>query len=232
MSAHEAADGARRGTPDDGEIVSYQQWGADFFAEAVSGERILGAVNNIAGQPIDFGPIGVGPGKLAKVRAYGEIGAAAAQRLEGTEISYRVELPVSLTFELNLQVETHTFHAELLVPLTLTARAVEGVRVFIAVTPPHHSEVLVEVRAEGIRASIMQRVANIEGELRRFVARYVAREVSKPHIEAARVIDVAAAIDRAWAHISPEPTTRAVTDDLNEALEAEIRENEETFLEM
>jgi hypothetical protein len=223
---------ARPDPPGDDQIVSYQQWGADFFAEAVSGERILGAVNNIAGQPIDFGPIGVGPGKLAKVRAFGEIGAASAVRLDAPEITYRVELPVALTFELNLQVETHTFHAELLVPLTLTARAVEGVRVFIAVTPPHHSEVLVQVRAEGIRASIMQRVANIEGELRRFVARYVAREVSKPHIEAARVIDVAAAIDRAWAHISPEPASRAVTDDLNEALEAEIRENEETFLEM
>lgn len=218
--------------PEEAEFVSYQQWGADFFAEAVSGERILGAVDNIAGQPIDFGPIGVGPGKIAKVRAYGAIGSATAERLETHEISYRVELPVELTFELNLQVETHTFHADLLVPLTLTARAVEGVRVFIEVVPPHSAEVQVRVQADGIRASIMQRVANIEGELRRFVSRYVAREVSKPHIESARLIDVAAAIDRAWAHLSPEPTQRAVTDDLNEALETEIRENEDTFLEM
>jgi hypothetical protein len=214
------------------ELVSYEQWGADFFAEAVSGERILGAVNNIAGQPIDFGPIGVGPGKIAKVRAFGAIGAATAERVEAQEITYRVELPVDLTFELNLQVETHTFHAELLVPLTLRARAVEGVRVFIDITPPRSSEVQVRVQAEGIRASIMQRVANVEGELRRFVARYVAREVSKPHIEDARMIDVAAAIDRAWAHISPEPARHAVTDDLNDALESEIRDNEDTFLEM
>jgi hypothetical protein len=219
-------------TPGKSDFVSYQQWGADFFAEAVSGERILGAVNTIAGQPIDFGPIGVGPGKIAKVRAYGAIGSAAAERVEGAEIAYRVELPVDLTFELDLQVETHTFHADLLVPLTLKARAAEGVRVYIEVVPPRSSEVQVRVQAEGIRASIMQRVANIEGELRRFVARYVAREVSKPHIESARLIDVAAAIDRAWAAISPAPTKRAVTDDLNEALETEIRENEETFLEM
>ena len=218
--------------PVDGEFVSYHQWGADFFAEAVSGGRILGAVNSIAGQPIDFGPIGVGPGKIAKVRAYGAIGSATAERVDTDDITYRVELPVDLTFELNLQVETHTFHADLLVPLTLTARALDGVRVYIDVTPPHSSDVQVQVQAEGIRASIMQRVANIEGELRRFVARYVAREVSKPHIEAARMIDVAAAIDRAWATISPEPTKRAVTDDLNEALESEIRENEDTFLEM
>lgn len=214
------------------ELVSYEQWGADFFAEAVSGERILGAVNNLAGQPIDFGPMGVGPGRIAKVRAFGAIGAATAERVEGPEITYRVELPVELTFELNLQVETHTFHAELLVPLVLRARAVRGVRVLIDVTPPHSSEVQVRVQAEGIRASIMQRVANVEGELRRFVARYVAREVSKPHVEAARLIDVAAAIDRAWAHISPEGTRHTVAEDLNEALETEIRENEDTFLEM
>jgi hypothetical protein len=223
--------------PGEHEFVSYHQWGADFFAEAVSEERILGAVNNIAGQPIDFGPIGVGPAKLAKVRAYGAIGSARAARLDEPDISYRVELPVDLTFELNLQVETHTFHAELLVPLTLTARAVGGVKVFIDVAPPRSSEVQVQVQAEGIRASIMQRVANVEGELRRFVARYVAREVTKPHIAAARLIDVAGAIDRAWASISPEPRRGssirgAVTEDLNEALEVEIRENEETFLEM
>jgi hypothetical protein len=203
-----------------------------FFAEAVSRERILGAVDNLAGQPIDFGPIGVGPGKIAKVRAYGAIGSAAAEPIEGDGISYRVELPVDLTFELDLQLETHTFHADLLVPLTLTARAVEGVRVYIEVAPPRSSDVQVRVRAEGLRASIMQRVANIEGELRRFVARYVAREVTKPHIQAARLIDVAAAIDRAWASLSPQATKSAATDDLNEALESEIRENEDTFLEM
>jgi hypothetical protein len=233
VRADEPDPGRPTGQPaGEGGFVSYEEWGADFFAEAVSGERILGAVNHIAGQPIDFGPIGVGPGKIAKVRAYGAIGAATAERVDAAEISYRVELPVDLTFELDLQVETHTFHAELLVPLTLTARALEGVRVYIAVTPPHSSEVQVRVQAEGIRASIMQRVANVEGELRRFVSRYVAREVAKPHIEEARLIDVAAAIDRAWAHISPAPAQRAVTDDLNEALESEIRENEDTFLEM
>lgn len=218
--------------PSEDEFVSYEQWGLDFFAEAVSEDRILGAVNNIAGQPIDFGPIGVGPGKIAKVRAYGEIGAATASRLDGPLIAYRVELPVSLTFELNLQVETHTFHAELLVPLTLTARAVEGVRIFITIDPPRSSDIGVSVRAEGIRASIMQRVANVEGELQRFVAKYVARETSKPHIEEARVIDVSGAIDKAWGSIAPKATKSTVVEDFNEAFEQEIRENEETFLEM
>lgn len=214
------------------EFVSYQQWGADFFAEAVSEARILGAVNAIAGQPIDFGPMGVGPAKLAKVSAFGQIGEARASSLDRSEIAFRVELPIDLTFELDLQVETHTFHAGLLVPLELTARAASGVRIYIEVRPPRASEVQVHVQAEGLRASIMQRVANVEGELRRFVARYVARELTKPHVEKARTIDVSHAIDRAWASISPKRTRDQVSEDINEALETEIRENEETFLEM
>ena len=214
------------------EFVTYEQWGADFFAEAVSGERILAAVDSLAGQPIDFGPMGVGPGKIAKVRAHGAIGSATATKVDGTAITYRLELPVELTFELDLQVETHTFHADVLIPLTLTARAVSGLRVYIEVDPPRAADIRVDVRAERLRASIVQRVANIEGELRRFVARYVAREVSKPHIASARLIDVAGAIDRAWATISPDRSRRAVTDDLNEALESEIRDTEDTFLEL
>ena len=222
----EAGPGGRAG------FISYQQWGLDFFTEAVSEERILAAVNNIAGQPISFGPMGVGPGKIAKVKAHGQIGSATARPVEGDEISYHVELPVSLTFEVDLQVETHVFHAELLVPLTLTARALEGVRIFITIDPPRASEIEVKVQAEGIRASIMQRVVGIEGELRRFVAKYVARETSKPHIEDARLIDVSAAIDRAWSSIAPKPAKQRVADDFAEALEAEIRENEDTFLEL
>ena len=218
--------------PDEAEVVSYQQWGADFFAEAVSAERVLGAVDGLVGQPIDFGPMGVGPGRIAKVRAHGQIGAADLQRVAGEDITYRVELPVDLTFELDLQVETHTFRARLLVPLVLRARALKGVRIHIEVTPPTAVDVQGQVQAEGLRASIVQRVANIEGELRRFVARYVAREISKPHVEAARTIDVSAAIDRAWAHLSPDAARKAVADDLTEALASEIRDNEDTFLEM
>jgi hypothetical protein len=185
--------------------ISYAQWGVDFFHEAISEERVLGAVNTLAGQEIDFGPIAAGPGGLAKVRAYGEMGEAIATRLEGQEISYRVLLPVSLTFEVDLQIEKQRFDAELLVPLTLTAVARSGVRVFIEAEPPHGDEVRVTLKARGLRATVLQRVAGVEGELRRFVARYVATELDKPHVREARTIDVSRAIGLAWASLAPAP---------------------------
>lgn len=212
--------------------VSYRQWGEDFFALAVNEERILGGVNTLAGQPIDFGPMGVGPGRIAKVRAFGRIGEAVAERLPGELISYAVRLPVDLTFELNLQVETHRFHADLVVPLTLTAQALAGLQIYIDVVPPRSSEVQVRLKAEGLRASITSRVAGVEGELRRFVARYVARELDKPHVRRARLVDVSGAIEHAWSSIAPRPLADAegIAADLNEELEREIRDNEDTLL--
>ena len=140
------------------------------------------------------------------------IGQATATRLRGERISYRVLVPVDLTFELDLQVEKQRFDAELLVPLTLTAVAHRGVRIFIEATPPTGDEISVELKAKGLRASVVQRVGNVEGELRRFVARYVALELDKPHVRAARVIDVSPAIDEVWASIGPRPDEGGTTD--------------------
>jgi hypothetical protein len=140
-------------------------------------------------------------------------------------------VPVALDFTVDLQVEKHRFHATLEVPLVLTARALAGVRIFLEVTPPRARDVVARVEAEGLRASIMQRVANVEGELRRFVARYVAREIEKPEVARARLIDVAEAIDKAWASLAPTGDGARVTADLNAALETEIRANEAAFLD-
>jgi hypothetical protein len=219
----------------DGHAVSYGQWGVDFVFGAISQERVLGVVNTIAGQGIDFGPIAAGPGGIAKVRAYGRIGESQATRLPGELVSFRLLLPVSLTFEIDLQIEKQRFDAELLVPLTLTAVALDGVRLFIDATPPHGDEVQVKLKAQGLRASVLQRLAGVEAEVRRFVARYVIDELEKPHVRNIRLIDVSAVMDAAWASMARERRTRERADggvaaDLNAALEREILEHADALV--
>lgn len=183
------------------EFTSYEDFGRQFFATAVSKERILAGVNVLAGEPIVFGPIGAGPGRIAKVTAHGTIEKASIARIPGELVRFRVELPVSLSLAINLQLETQHFDAGLVLPLVLTARAVNGCAVFIEALPPRDDEITVDLHASGLRASLLQRAAGIEGELRRFVAKYVARELEKPRIRQARLIDVAASIDSAWAGV-------------------------------
>ncbi|GAA1917974.1 hypothetical protein [Nocardioides marmoribigeumensis] len=218
--------GAGAGGSDDLPVVSYRDFGEQFFSRVVTQERVVGAVDVLAGQPIAFGPMGVGPGRLVKVTVDGAIGAATSRPVFDPElVVHRVELPVDLRFDLDLGLEVHTFEGSLQVPLTLTVRAIDGLRVFIDVTPPRPSEVGIRLKAQGLRASVLQRVAGVEGEVKRFVAKYVAQEVEKPHIRKARVFDVGEQVDRAWASIAPSgssPTVEAIRGDFVDALEEEI----------
>jgi len=212
------------------EYISYQQFGQRFFDLAVTEERVLAGVNTMAGRPIDVGPIGVGPGRIAKVTAKGSIGEARSTPVAGDEIGYRVTLPVSLEFDVHLQVDTHRFRAELEVPLTLVARAAEPLQIVVDVVPPLPNQVRIQMRAEGLRASMLNRVVGVEDELRRFVAKYVSREVQKESIVKARTIDVAAAIDGAYASVKPRGDGASeVTADLDEAFAAELEERGELF---
>jgi acyl-CoA reductase-like NAD-dependent aldehyde dehydrogenase len=101
----------------------------------------------------------------------------------------------------------------------------------VDVVPPAAGDVQVSLRAEGLRASIVKRVGNLEAELQRFVASYVTRELAKPQVEQARTIDVAAMIDKAWATLARPKPRGGVIDDLNAALESEILAHEDEFLD-
>lgn len=216
------------------EQFPYEEFGRRFFALAVTEERILSGVNTLAGQPIDVGPLGVGPGKLAKVTAKGAIGAATARPIAGDAIAYRVTLPVDIDFEVHLQLDRHRFHAELEVPLILTALAMEELKIFIDVAAPLPNQVRVKLRAEGIRASLLNKVVGVDTELQRFVAKYVKRELSKPAVLGARTIDVLAAVESAWSSVAPQPTNEPglIATDLSGALEAEIREHGDLLTEL
>ncbi|HWV27214.1 MAG TPA: hypothetical protein VNZ66_08315 [Aeromicrobium sp.] len=179
--------------------ISYGEWGEQFFAAAISDDRIRGAVSDLAGQPINFGPMGVGPGRIAKVTARGQIGDAILHRHEGFPVTYDLTVPVDLTFEVDLKLETERFDAQLEVPIRLIGRAVDGVRIYIEAQPPHNSEVSVQVKADGRRAEWLRRIAGVDDELRRFVAKYVTRELDKPAIRRAREVEVIPLMDKAWS---------------------------------
>ena len=190
-----------RGVSDD--LIGYGEWGERFFEAAVTEERVLAGVNAMAGQQINFGPLGVGPGRIAKVTAVGEIGMATGQRTSTDPVQIRVELPVTLHFKLDLGVDVHHFDAEVTVPLLLSARARDDLAIVIDIEPPTKDDVSVELKAKGLRATVVQYAGNVDGELRRFIAKYVGRELEKPAIMAARVIDIGAAIERGAGSVIP-----------------------------
>jgi hypothetical protein len=190
-------------TGDDEGLIGYGDWGALFFETAVTEERILAGVNALAGRQIDVGPLGVGPGRVAKVMAKGEIGTATGLRVSTAPVAFDVRLPVMLNFSLDLSVDVQKFTAAVEIPLRLTAQARDDLAIVIDVRPPAAEEVEVALKAKSLRATLTQYAAGIEGELQRFIAKYVAREINSPGVLAARTIDVGAALNKAAGGVLP-----------------------------
>ena len=218
------------------DLVDYATWGQHFFANAVSAERVLAGVNVLAGRPIDVGPMGVGPGRIAKVRAQGRIGTATGERVGEDPYVFHVSVPVTLEFSIDLGMDTLRFDADIELPLLITARARADLAIVLDVTPPDPAAVAVRLKARGLRASLTGRATNVEGELRRFVAKYVARELEQPYVEQATTIDVRAAIDKAAARITPQkeqpsPMAGALTGALSTAMATELEQTAQLFID-
>ena len=60
------------------------------------------------------------------------------------------------------------------------------------------------VVSDSRRATVLQKLTGLDGELRRFIVRFVDRELEKPHVRKAMRIDLVTLIDNAWPHIAAQ----------------------------
>ncbi|MPY79968.1 MAG: hypothetical protein GEV04_16220 [Actinophytocola sp.] len=173
------------------EFCSYERFGLRFFQHAVTVERIAAGVSGLTGTPIEFGPIAAGPGKIAKVHATGAIGDPAVSPLADAEpLRFGLHVPVDLRFAVSLPATVHRFLADVGIDLTLAARAAEPLRVVIDIDPPEAADITVLLKAQGLTSSVLQWVSGMDGELKRFIVRYIRAELAKPHIARARSVDL------------------------------------------
>lgn len=185
--------------------LSYEQFGEAFLRRVLHTDRVLGSIDRILGPDFQLGPIGAGPGRrIAKLTASGRFLPTTGEPLPGREVAYRVLLPVSVDFDLDLRVDTHHFHADVLVPLHVRLRLVEPLTIVWDITPPAESDLRIEITGDRRRETALQKLAGLDGELRRFLLRFVDRELEKPHVLRARRIPVAEVIDGAWPQIAEQ----------------------------
>jgi hypothetical protein len=185
--------------------ITYGEFGRQFFSTVLHERRIEDSLAAVLGDRISLGPIGAGPGRvLAKVTADGTIGRPVAEAVPGDFVSFRVLLPVKVDFDLDIAVDVHRFRVDLVVPLHLTARAAAPLTIAWDIVTPHEDELEVEVRVDRRSTAVLRKVANIDVELRRFMLRYVARELEKEHVQRATRIRLDEVIDAAWPAISAQ----------------------------
>jgi hypothetical protein len=195
-------DRVERSEPDN--AISYDEFGMRFMDLVLHRDRVMQSINRVLGEDIHLGPIGAGPGrKVAKVTATGTFGTAYGEALPDV-VGYQVNLPVHVAFDLDLGVDMLRFNSEVLLPLRLTMELVEPLTILWHITPPHPDDVVMTVESDTRRATVLQKLTGLDGELRRFIVRFVERELEKPHVRKAMRIDLVTLIDNAWEHIAAQ----------------------------
>ncbi len=176
--------------------IDYGRFGTNFFHHVVTRDRVFDVVERMAGRAIDVGPFRTGPGRKATVTVRGAIRVPklTARPVEDPErepVRFDLMLPVSLDITVDVLKANH-YRVDVEVPLVLTARAADPLRLVIDVTPPDPDDIRMEFKAQGMRAATLGALAGIKKQIVAQVARVVRTELDD---SSQRTIDVAARID-------------------------------------
>ncbi|HXA90932.1 MAG TPA: hypothetical protein VNW96_20685 [Mycobacterium sp.] len=181
------------------DYVTYEEFGRKFFEVAVTPERVAAAFADIAGSEFAMEPIAQGPGKIAKVSANVKIKDPRVTRQLGDLITFVIHIPLAIDLLLDLRLDKQRFAVTGDIALRATARAAEPLVLIVDVAKPRPSDITVNVSSTSIRGEVLRIIAGVDGEIRRFVAQYVAEEIDAPQAQAAQVIDVAESLDSFWS---------------------------------
>src|SRR5690348_9855349 len=97
--------------------IAYDEFGAAFLRRVLHLQRVVESIDRILGPTIELGPIGAGPGrKIARLTASGQFLPSRGEVIPGPEVAYRVFVPLTITFDIDLRVDTHRFHADIVIP--------------------------------------------------------------------------------------------------------------------
>lgn len=186
-----------------GESITYDQFGHLFIRRILHKDRILRTVDQVMGPTIKLGPIGAGPGRgFASISVDGQFKPCKGEEIPGELLAYRIWLPIAVDFELDLRMDKHTFHADVVVPLTLTVHVEAPVRFRWEIGVPGPDEVSISLNTATRRGAMLQKIAGMEGELRRFLIKVVRTELSKPYVQKATNLDMEDLLDRTWDDIT------------------------------
>lgn len=181
--------------------LTYEEFGRKFFEIAVTEERVAGAFAEIAGDEFEMPPMRQGPGGIAKVSAKVKIQQPRVSRGLGEELTFGIHIPLVVDLLIDLRLDKQRFTVAGDIALRATARAAEPLLLIIDVPKPRSSDITVEVSSTSIRGELLRIFAGVDGEIRRFIAGYVAEEIESPQSQRAQIIDVAERLDAAWSGI-------------------------------
>ncbi|WP_141015082.1 hypothetical protein [Nocardioides sambongensis] len=187
------------------ETISYEELGRAFVRLLLPADRLLATIDALLGERIEIGPIGAGPGRaFATVSVVGLFRPTTGHEVPGRLLTYHVDLPIDVTFDLDLRMDRMRFNADLVVPLTLVVHAEAPARLRIEILVPDEDEIRLDLASATRRGGVLGRITGMEAELRRFLVRALRTELDKPYVQRATHLDLDRLVGDSWSHIAAQ----------------------------
>lgn len=181
--------------------MTYEEFGRKFFEVAVSEQRVGDAIGSIAGDEFQMGPIGQGPGGIAKVTAKVRIQTPRVTRQSGPNFTFDIRIPLEINMVIDLKIDRPQFMVFGEIALQAVARAAEPLVLMLDVQKPRPRDITIHVTSKTLRAEVLRVMAGIDAEIKRFIAAHVSGEIDNPAAQQAKVINIAQMIDSTWTGI-------------------------------
>jgi hypothetical protein len=178
--------------------MTYEEFGRQFFEIAVTEERVGDAIATIAGDEFEMGPMGQGPGGIAKVTARVKIQTPTVTRHVGEQITFSIRIPLEIDMVIDLRIDKPRFMVFGEIALGATALAAEPLLLILDVHKPRPSDIAIHVTSTSLRAELLRIVAGVDAEIKRFISAHVSREIDSPGSRKAKIIDIGGQIASVW----------------------------------
>lgn len=184
----------------DGLYTSFDEFGHNFVREVVTPARIADTIASIVGERIEVGPLSAGPADAATASLRGRLAGVDVDPAgdEGDTLKFAALVRLDCTLAVKAPVIDKRYRGSLTIPLLLHVRTASPVRLVIDVEPPSAPDIGVELEAKDRSGRLIQRLGNIDGEVRTRAAAEVARRVEDPEARRHREINILAMVDDVW----------------------------------
>lgn len=183
------------------DTMTYEEFGRRFFEIAVTEERVGDAIATIAGDEFEMGPMGQGPGKIAKVTARVKVQTPDVTRELGDEITFAIRIPLEINMVIDLRIDKPQFVVFGEISLRASALAVAPLKLVLDVGKPRPRDIEIHVTSKTLRGELLRVLAGVDEEIKRFISAHVAGEIDSPESNKAKIIDVGSQIDEVWTGV-------------------------------
>jgi hypothetical protein len=184
----------------DGDHIGFDEFGHNFMREVVTPARVADTIASVVGERIEVGPLAAGPADAATASLRAKLVGVDVEPVgaSGDALRFSAVVRLDCTLAVKATLLDKRYRGTLTIPLMLEARTASPVKLVIDVEPPAAPDIGVELAAKDRSGRLIQRLGNIDGEVRVRAADEVARRVDAPEARQHREIDVLAMVDDVW----------------------------------